>query len=152
MTLAPSAGIAREGRVAATRHTNIYNLTANLFVAGFIRSPPMNFLEGALLNGRFSATAGSFVTPIRASHNTAVAGVQPEDCRVTQAGNGKILGEVYTTELMGDHTLVTCRVGGATIIVKAEKTFNRPRGETVGVDFADAVVHLFDKVCGRRIG
>jgi len=53
---------------------------------------------------------------------------------------------------MGDHTLVTCRVGGATMIVKAEKTFNRRHGETMGVDFADAAVHLFDKACGRRIG
>jgi hypothetical protein len=53
---------------------------------------------------------------------------------------------------MGDHTLVTCQVGGTTIIVKAEKTFNRRNGEAIGVDFADVAVHLFDKACGQRIG
>jgi len=130
--------------------TDIYNSPANLFVAGFIGSPPMNFLEGALVDGRFSATPAA--SPTRTSHKTAVAGIRPEDCRVTQAGNGKIIGEIYTTELMGDLTLVTCRVGGATMIVKAEKTFNRRNGEAIGVDFADAAVHLFDKICGRRIG
>ncbi|HXW28188.1 MAG TPA: ABC transporter ATP-binding protein [Xanthobacteraceae bacterium] len=132
--------------------TNVYNSPANLFVAGFIGSPPMNFLDGALVDGRFSASEGSFATPSRASHGAAVAGVRPEDCRVTEAASGKIVGEVYTTELMGDHTLVTCRVGGTTMIVKAEKTFNRRNGEVIGVDFADVAVHLFDKACGKRIG
>jgi len=131
--------------------TNIYNSPANQFVAGFIGSPPMNFLDGALVDGRFCASAGSFATPNRTSHDAAVAGVRPEDCRLTEAANGKIVGEVYTTELMGDHTLVTCRVGGTTMIVKADKTFDRRNGEAIGVDFADVAVHLFDKTCGKRI-
>src|SRR6266481_5534945 len=38
---------------------NIYNRPANLFVAGFIGSPPMNFLEGELAEGRFSSPGGS---------------------------------------------------------------------------------------------
>ena len=131
--------------------TNIYNSPANQFVAGFIGSPPMNFLDGALVDGRFCASAGSFATPNRTSHDAAVAGVRPEDCRLTEAANGKIVGEVYTTELMGDHTLVTCRVGSTTMIVKADKTFDRRNGEAIGVDFADVAVHLFDKTCGKRI-
>lgn len=129
----------------------VYNSPANLFVAGFIGLPPMKFLDDALVDGRFSASAGGFPTPSRASHRAAVAGVRPEDCRVTEA-SGKIAGEVYTTELMGDHTLVTCRVGGTTMIVEAEKTFNRRNGEAIGVDFTDVAVHLFDKACDKRIG
>ena len=64
---------------------------------------------------------------------------------------GKIVGEVYATELMGDHTLVTCRVGGGTMTVKADKAFNRRDGDPIGVDFADASVHVFDKDTGDRI-
>ena len=52
---------------------------------------------------------------------------------------------------MGDHSLVTCRVLGGTMIVKADKTFNRPDGAAVGVDFAAPAVHLFDKASGDRI-
>jgi multiple sugar transport system ATP-binding protein len=153
MTLAHRVALLEKGVLQQLdTPTNIYNSPANLFVAGFIGSPPMNLLDGALVDGRFSITAGSFATPSHASHTTAVAGVRPEDCRVTEARSGKIVGEVYTTELMGDHTLVTCRVGGTTMIVKAEKTFNRRNGEAIGVDFADVAVHLFDKACGQRIG
>jgi multiple sugar transport system ATP-binding protein len=153
MTLAHRIALLEKGALQQLdTPTNIYNSPANLFVAGFIGSPPMNFLEGALVDGRFCASAGSFATPNRASHNAAVAGVRPEDCRLTEAANGKIVGEVYTTELMGDHTLVTCRVGGTTMIVKADKTFDRRNGEAIGVDFADLAVHLFDKTCGKRIG
>ena len=153
MTLAHRVALLEKGVLQQLdTPTNVYNSPANLFVAGFIGSPPMNFLDGTLVDGRFSTTAGSFATPSHASHTTAVAGVRPEDCRVTAAGSGKIVGEVYTTELMGDHTLVTCRVGGTTMIVKAEKTFNRRNGEDIGVDFADIAVHLFDKACGKRIG
>ena len=129
----------------------IYNRPANLFVAGFIGSPPMNLLDGELTDGRFSSAAGSFPTQSRASPRAAVAGVRPEDCTVTEPASGKIVGEVYATELMGDHSLVTCRVLGGTMIVKADKSFDRPDGEAVGVDFAAPAVHLFAKASGDRI-
>ena len=47
---------------------------------------------------------------------------------MTEPASGKIAGEVYATELMGDHALVTCRIDGATITVKAEKAFDRQDG------------------------
>jgi multiple sugar transport system ATP-binding protein len=152
MTLAHRVALLEKGIVQQLdTPANIYNAPANLFVAGFIGSPPMNFLDGALVGGLFSAPAGSFGTSSRTSRHAAVAGVRAEDCRVTAPGAGKIVGEVYATELMGDHTLVTCRAGDATVTVKAEKTFGRRDGEAIGVDFADLAVHLFDKTSGERI-
>ena len=131
---------------------NIYNAPANLFVAGFIGSPPMNLLEGELVDGRFDGGFGSFATSGRASCRAAVAGVRPEDCRVTEASAGTLAGAVYTTELMGDHSLVTCRVAGSMMTVKADKGFARPDGDPIGVEFSSAAVHLFDKASGDRIG
>jgi len=130
---------------------NIYNAPANLFVAGFIGSPPMNIFEGQLADGHFSGPAGSFGTKALVSERRAVAGVRPEDCKVTEPSDGRIVGEVYATELMGDHTLVTCRVDGGTVTVKADKSFNRRDGAQIGVDFVDAAVHLFSKDTGNRI-
>ena len=113
MTLAHRVALLEKGVLQQLdTPANIYNAPANLFVAGFIGSPPMNFLDGELADGRFSLAAGSFATKTRASNSAAVAGVRPEDCNVTEPGAGKIVGEVYATELMGDHTLVTCRVDG----------------------------------------
>ena len=131
--------------------SNIYNTPANLFVAGFIGSPPMNFLKGDLADGKFSAAAGSFGTASRASVRDATAGVRPEDCRITAPDGGTIAGTVYATELMGDHVLVTCRCGEATVAVKADKTFTRPIGEPVGVAFDERVIHLFGGKGGQRI-
>jgi multiple sugar transport system ATP-binding protein len=61
------------------------------------------------------------------------------------------VGEVYATELMGDHALVTCRVDGGVITVKADKSFDRRDGAPIGVDFADTSVHVFDKDSGDRV-
>jgi multiple sugar transport system ATP-binding protein len=152
MTLAHRVALLEKGILQQLdTPANIYNTPANLFVAGFIGSPPMNFLDGDLADGRFSGPGGSFATGRRVAQQAAVAGVRSEDCRVTAPGEGKIVGEVYATELMGDHTLVTCRVGGGTVTVKADKTFVSQDGETIGVDFADAALHLFDKASGDRI-
>ena len=52
---------------------------------------------------------------------------------------------------MGDDVLVTCRVDGGAITVKADKSFDRRDGAPIGVDFADASVHLFDKDSGDRL-
>ena len=130
---------------------NIYNLPANLFVAGFIGSPPMNFLDGELVDGSFTGAAGSFGVGSRASPRPAVAGIRPEDCRLTAAGEGLVAGEVYAAELIGDHTLVTCRCAGANVVVKADKADIHTIGEAVGVEFRPAAVHLFDKATGQRL-
>jgi multiple sugar transport system ATP-binding protein len=130
---------------------NIYNAPANLFVAGFIGSPPMNFMDGDLVERRFSEPAGSFGTKTQRSQPRAIAGVRSEDCKVTEPNAGKIIGEINKTELMGDHALVTCRVDGGTITVKAEKSFDRRDGAPIGVDFADASIHVFDKDTGDHI-
>ena len=41
----------------------------------------------------------------------AVLGVRPEDCSVVAPEKGAIKGEIYATELIGDHTLVTLKAG-----------------------------------------
>jgi multiple sugar transport system ATP-binding protein len=152
MTLAHRVALLEKGVLQQLdTPANIYNAPANLFVAGFIGSPPMNFLDGTLDDGKFSSPAGSFGTTSRTSRPTAVAGIRPEDCRVTEPAEGKIAGDVYATELMGDHTLVTCRARGTAVTVKADKSFTRPDGAAIGVDFADNAIHLFDKATGERL-
>jgi multiple sugar transport system ATP-binding protein len=152
MTLAHRVALLEKGVLQQLdTPADIYNAPANLFVAGFVGSPPMNLLEGELADGRFASAAGSFPIPSRVSGRAAVAGVRPEDCKLIEPSSGKIVGDVYATELMGDHSLVTCRVDGGTMIVKADKSFNRQEGEPIGVDFAAAAVHLFDKTSGDRI-
>ena len=129
----------------------IYNAPANLFVAGFIGAPPMNFIEGEQDGAAFRSPSGSFAVAHGPSRRAVVAGVRPEDCRVTAPESGKLTADVYATELIGDHTLVTCRGQDVTVTVKADKTVQWRDGERVGIDFAPAAVHLFDRQSGQRL-
>ena len=111
MTLAHRVAIMNRGivqQIATPRE--IYDDPANLFVAGFIGSPPMNFLEGRARRRRVRLPGrAASPTSVAGSHQRVTAGLRPEDCRVTAPADGKIAAQVYALELMGDHSLVTCR-------------------------------------------
>jgi multiple sugar transport system ATP-binding protein len=152
MTLAHRVAIMNKGvvqQIAEPRR--IYDDPANLFVAGFIGSPPMNFLEGDLVQGDFVWPEGRFKTATRQSRPKVTAGLRPEDCQVTATDKGKISGRVYAQELIGDHTLIMCQVGEKTVTVKADKSASYQMDEPIGIGFADKAVFLFDTETGARI-
>ena len=63
MTLADRVALLDKGMLQQLdKPATIKNAPANLYVAGFIGSPPMNFLEGEPIDGRFSSAAGSLGT------------------------------------------------------------------------------------------
>ncbi len=152
MTLAHRVAIMDRGIVQQiARPREIYDDPANLFVAGFIGSPPMNFLHGELIDGTFACPEGRFATAVAESRRSVVAGLRPEDCQVTGAGEGKIAGRVYALELIGDHTLVTCQCGEATLTVKADKNAAYDMDTPIGITFSERAVFLFDADSGERI-
>jgi multiple sugar transport system ATP-binding protein len=152
MTLAHRVAIMNRGvvqQIATPRQ--IYDDPTNLFVAGFIGSPPMNFLEGELTQGTFVCSDGRFQTSATDSRGKVTVGLRPEDCRVTAPSQGKIDARVYALELIGDHTLITCQFGRATLTVKADKSANYDMDEPIGITFADSAVFFFDTETGARI-
>ena len=87
MTLAHRVALLEKGVLQQLdTPAKIYNKPANLFVAGFIGSPPMNLLDGELSEGQFSSAAGNFPTQSLASPRGAVAGVRPADRAKTRRG------------------------------------------------------------------
>jgi multiple sugar transport system ATP-binding protein len=152
MTLAHRVAIMNRGvvqQIATPRQ--IYDDPANLFVAGFIGSPPMNLLQGELSQGAFIHSDGRFQTSIAESRKNVTAGLRPEDCRVTAPAQGRIEARVYALELIGDHTLITCQLGETTLTVKADKSAHYEMDEPIGITFADSAVFLFDTESGSRI-
>jgi multiple sugar transport system ATP-binding protein len=152
MTLAHRVAILEKGvlqQLAAP--AEIYNNPANLFVAQFIGSPPMNIVKGALEGGNFLVQDGKIASPVKGKIAAAIMGVRPEDCSITSAAKGAIKGEVYATELIGDHTLVTLKVNGDFLAVKSAKDFVAKLGEVVGVSFAKESMYLFDAASGARV-
>ena len=151
MTLASRVALLEKGVLQQLdTPARIYNDPANLFVAGFIGSPPMNFLYGRLADGRFEAQGVAIETGVRLSDAAAVLGVRPEDCRLTGNG-GAMTGKIYAIELIGDHTLVTVTVGQASVVVKAQKDFAGRVGEAIGITAEPAATYLFDQASGSRL-
>ena len=108
MTLAHRVAILERGvlqQLATPAET--YNDPVNLFVAQFIGSPPMNIVRGSLEDKHFLTIGARIDTPIGARMDKAILGVRPEDCNVVAPDEASLKGVIYTTELIGDHTLVT---------------------------------------------
>ena len=129
---------------------DIYNDPANTFVAGFIGSPPMNLVEGAIDAGTFTAQ-GIEVTGLPAAlSGKVVLGFRPEDCTV--GGNTPHLkGSVFGVEPTGDLTYLTIKVGGQQIEVKADRTFRAELDTEITVTFDPARICLFDATSGERL-
>jgi multiple sugar transport system ATP-binding protein len=152
MTLAHRVAILEKGVLQQlATPAEIYNNPANLFVAQFIGSPPMNILRGSLAGAHFMVNGAKLATPVSSKVDNAVLGVRPEDCAITAPSKGDINAEVYTTELIGDHTLVTAKTGGEMITVKAAKDFTAASGSKVGVSMPKAHLYVFNGADGARL-
>ena len=109
----------------------IYERPANRFVAGFLGSPPMNFLDGALErgDGGFVMVAPGIRLALgrdrteRLSPGPVVLGVRPEDLRERAAsdapeGGPTLVAKVLFLEPLGSEVLATCRIGGQEVVVR----------------------------------
>jgi multiple sugar transport system ATP-binding protein len=103
------------------------------------------------VDGVFVCPAGRFATGTAESGRKVTAGLRPEDCQVTGPAEGKIAACVYATELIGDHTLITCQFGEATLTVKADKAAHYDMDAPIGITFPDRAIFLFDAENGARI-
>jgi len=151
MTLADRVAILEGGKLMQLAPPkDIYNDPANLFVAQFIGSPPMNLLEGSLAPGLF--TCSDVAIPVNNSARVAQAtlGVRPEDCSVVAPDAGQMNATIYATELLGDHTLVTATVGDSIVTVKAAKDYEAALDTPIGIAIESAALYLFDRT-GERL-
>jgi len=153
MTLAHRVAVMNQGEIRqlATPEV-IYDEPADLFVAGFIGSPPMNLVPGTHADGRFLAPGGlDAVTRVARHAGRAVLGVRPEDVTVCAAGQGDVDAAVYAVELTGDAVLVTVLVGEARLIAKADRSWRAEIGRTIGLSLAPNRLHLFDAETTKRL-
>lgn len=133
----------------------VYNSPRNLFVAGFIGSPPMNFLEGTLSTNPFALIPQEGV-PIPLRFPEAVLkqlepnrrylfGVRPEDVHLSEKGGEDALpAEVYLVEPLGAENIVNLRIGAHILKVRTPPTFLPPIGKLLWARFDPERSHLFD--------
>ncbi|MEM7300243.1 MAG: ABC transporter ATP-binding protein [Pseudomonadota bacterium] len=150
MTLADRVVVMEKGVVQQVGSpTEIYDRPANAFVAAFIGNPAMNLMKGNISGGTFTAENVS-IPGLSIGEGSHTLGFRAEDASVVD-GDGEINAPIYTLELLGDATMVTVRIGGALVSVRADKNFRAEIGETVSIRVPTDICHLFDGKTGARM-
>ena len=151
MTLADRVVVMNKGMVQQVgTPTEIYDMPANTFVAGFIGSPAMNLIDGDLQDGTFTADMIS-ISGLRTDVSGSVTlGFRAEDAQVSD-GNAQANSAVYSLELLGEATMVTMRAGGTILSVKSGKDYRIKIGEPASATISADICHLFDRTSGERM-
>ena len=135
MTLATRVAVMRGGRIQQIGTPGeVYARPANMFVAGFLGSPSINFLEGEAAPGR-----------------AAVLGVRPEHLLLHPAGAGHPEAEVTLVEAMGAHEVVWLDMQGHKLAAIAPSMGEHQIGDRVGVQMDLGRAILFDPMSQERI-
>ncbi len=120
----------------------LYDRPANLFVAEFFGSPPINLVPPAVLG-------------IAAAPERAIAGVRPEhlELGLGAPAPGAAAGSVYLVEPLGAESLVTVAIGERRVVARAAPDFEAPVGAPAWVrPHAGKVLFFADDPSGARIG
>lgn len=145
MTLASRVAVMKKGRLQQfDTPLNIYNHPANRFVAEFVGSPSMNFVEGKIERGMF--VSEEIELPVNRADGSVTLGIRPEHIHVlTQQQDGAIPASVYVTELMGNETFVFLTVGPHKLIARAPADFRAEFEAPVWLLLEVEKAHFFTK-------
>jgi multiple sugar transport system ATP-binding protein len=160
MTLGHRVAVMRKGELQQfATPLDIYNRPANLFVAEFVGSPSMNFVEGELdpeartFRAEALALALAVNSPARiGGMRRVMLGIRPEHIQIsTGQSNGWQPATVYVSELMGSESFVFLQLAGQKIVARASGDFRAEIESTVWVQFDMTKAHFFDPESGLRI-
>ena len=173
MTMGDRICVMRDGLVQQVGPPlEIYREPANVFVAGFIGSPPMNFLDGQIVEehgdrwfresggegGIQFALAGAHVGPLKSLEGRALTlGIRPEDVtQATRPGEGRAWrpfeATVEIVEPMGAETVVYLTTGRHALTARVEGTVKLPEpGQRFKLYLDAGRAHYFDRASEARI-
>ncbi len=158
MTLADKIVVLKDGEVMqAGAPMDLYHNPANLFVAGFLGSPSMNFIEvrvEEVSKRRVTVSSPSIdALPVPVGSReftrgqTATLGVRPQDLWPSRNAHGMLAGKVVLTERLGSETVVDVRLrAGDGIVATLQEDAILDTDDDVAFDFDPAKAHLFDEL------
>ncbi len=160
MTMATRIAVINRGKLQQLdTPQNLYNFPTNLFVAGFIGSPAMNFFPAKIRkNGKLVIDAGEFSVDVPAKKAKAlegcvgkdvVFGIRPEnihDAELVPSNiqAAKVTAKVDVTELMGNEILLYLLTGKNTFVARVDPRSKARVGEQMPVVFDMDKLHIFD--------
>jgi sn-glycerol 3-phosphate transport system ATP-binding protein len=157
MTLADMLVVMNAGRTEQIgAPLELYERPATVFVAGFLGSPPMNFLNGTIEKPGLVRLVGGMALPYDAAHfgpplgGEVIAGVRPERVHFSDDGAG-LPFRVELVEELGLGQLVHGLLGDVAFTVALPASHSAPPGEAQHVAVDPGAVHLFDRKTGVRL-
>jgi multiple sugar transport system ATP-binding protein len=156
MTMADKIVVMHDGIVEQMGSPlELYDHPDNKFVAGFIGSPAMNFLEGKLVgsNTPHVETANGSRLPLAASRTgldgkPVIYGIRPEHLEFADDG---IEAEVIVVEPTGSETQIVARIGQQDLIAVIRDRRPVKPGDKVRLRPIPSAAHVFDKETGKRL-
>jgi sn-glycerol 3-phosphate transport system ATP-binding protein len=150
MTMADRVILLNAGRIEQNgTPVDLYETPANIFVARFIGTPPMNLLP--LAAGAGGAVVAGTTGPIVAGAELCAAtmGVRPE--HVALGRETGVEAQVETLEYLGADSLITCRVGAHALAARVAGRVGLIAGDRTRVSWASGAQHFFDGGSGARM-
>ena len=151
MTLADKLAVINNGIIEQlATPIEIYNNPKSLFVAGFIGSPQMNFMEGELKNNTLSAE-GFEIKNIKSDYNgDVILGIRPE--HLSQSDNGLINLSVDMVEQLGSDNLVYGQLKDKKdFCYRCPGNLTIKKGSKLSLNIDDGNYFIFDKSSGKRV-
>ncbi|WP_221583598.1 ABC transporter ATP-binding protein [Microbacterium sp. G2-8] len=160
MTMATKIVVLNHGRIEQSgTPEQVYDRPESVFVAGFLGSPAMNLLDAQVIeiDGAVSVAADGVAGELWTGSTPdldVVLGLRPEQLVVGSAETAAgvtLVGTVEIVENLGGEQIITCRVGGRPVHVRASREVHARAGEEVALTARPEHVHLFDRATGRRL-
>lgn len=169
MTMGDRIVVMKDGLVQQVDSpANLYGKPVNMFVAGFIGSPQMNFIDGKIeekVAGKLSVTFGSegsqYTVDLPESKSstpglrdyvgkTVILGIRPEDLHdeemfLSNATTGIIDADVEVTEMMGAETYLYLTAAGVPMTARVDPRSTAKTGDKIKIALDINKLHLFDK-------
>ncbi|WP_439858806.1 ABC transporter ATP-binding protein [Pseudomonas sp. MBLB4136] len=166
MTLGDKVAVMKDGIIQQFgTPQQIYNDPANLFVASFIGSPPMNFIplrlqrrDGQMVarldSGQARCELPLGAMPAGSEERELILGIRPEQIQVSAAEGAalpSILAEVEVTEPTGPDTLVFVNLNQTKVCCRLAPDLAPREGQSLTLQFDPSKVLLFDAQSGERV-
>ena len=165
MTMGDRIVVMKEGIIQQNdTPQNLYDYPCNLFVAGFIGSPQMNFMDAVVMEdkGGYAVKVCGSTIPLDGHMDkaklapyvgkTVVLGIRPEDVDAVDAGQAHDLDStIDIAELMGAEINLHVDCQGNKLVVRTASTFTGREGDGAALVLDTKKIHLFDKETEQAI-
>jgi len=163
MTMGDKIAVLNEGVLQQfDTSSNIYSHPYNMFVAGFVGSPPTNFFDCTLTEDvvldakefKYSLPKSFSENLKNASSSEVVLGIRPQDVLVfrdAEAKDGLIKTSLYTIEPLGDMVILDLQLGDYIIKAVVSPNFDVEGAKQLWIKFLTEKIYLFDKKTGRAL-